>query len=110
MLIIPAVPESLANDGLVHLLIAKLRGLPGGHDRRRVLMTMVPPEPRKDGTYYVPSSQVRASRHSTAEIPRLAAFEKAVAGGVPVCSVRMIADAGRAWAAYEAATKEIACG
>lgn len=109
MLIIPAVPESLANDGLVHT-IAKLRGLPGGHDRHRVLMTMVPPKPRKDGDLLRSVLAGEGIPTFTAEIPRLAAFEKAVAGGVPVCSVKDDRNAGRAWAAYEAAAKEIACG
>jgi chromosome partitioning protein len=44
------------------------------------------------------------------EIPRLAAFEKAAAEGVPVYSVKDDRNAARAWATYEAAGKEIAYG
>ena len=43
------------------------------------------------------------------EIPRLAAFEKAAAEGVPVY-VKDDRNAGRAWEAYEAAGKEIGNG
>ena len=45
-----------------------------------------------------------------AEIPRLAAFEKAAAEGVPVYSVKEDRNAPRAWDAYEAAGKEIIDG
>ncbi len=46
MLVIPAVPESVATDGLTHTL-AKLRSL--GNKTHRVLLTMVPPKPRTEG-------------------------------------------------------------
>ena len=45
----------------------------------------------------------------TAEIPRLAAFEKAAAEGVPVYAVKDHR-AARAWSAYEAAGKEMSNG
>jgi chromosome partitioning protein len=45
----------------------------------------------------------------TAEIPRLAAFDKAAAAGVPVYAVHD-SRAARAWAAYEAVGKEICHG
>ena len=44
------------------------------------------------------------------EIPRLAAFEKAAADGVPVYAVKEDRNAARAWLAYEAAGKEITGG
>jgi chromosome partitioning protein len=45
-----------------------------------------------------------------AEIPRLAAFEKAAAEGVPVYAVRNDRNASRAWEAYEAAGREVVHG
>ena len=45
-LVIPAVPESVATDGLTHT-IAKLQEM--GSDHYRVLLTMVPPKPRTEG-------------------------------------------------------------
>ena len=106
LLVVPAVPESVATDGLTHTLakLHKLNAL-----RYRVLLTMVPPKPRTEG------DQLRATLVESAvpvfasEIPRLAAFEKAAAEGVPVYAVRDDR-AARAWEAYAAAAKEILHG
>jgi chromosome partitioning protein len=106
LLVIPAVPESVATDGLTHTL-AKLNELKAS--RYKVLLTMVPPKPRTEG------EQLRAMLIEndvpvfTAEIPRLAAFEKAAAEGVPVYAVKDNR-AERAWKAYEAAGKEMSNG
>ena len=103
LLIIPAVPESVATDGLTHTL-AKLQELKS--TRYKVLLTMVPAKPRTEG------SQLRTMLHENhvpvfaTEIPRLAAFEKAAAEGVAVNAVKD-ARAARAWESYEAAGKEI---
>jgi chromosome partitioning protein len=107
LLIVPAVPESVATDGLTHTL-AKLQNL--RNERYRVLLTMVPPKPRSEGQQL---RDMLASQHIPifrAEIPRLAAFEKAAAEGVPVYSVKDDRNAARAWEAYAAAGKEIANG
>jgi chromosome partitioning protein len=103
LLVIPAVPETTATDGLIHTL-SKLQEI--GHDRYRVLLTRVPPRPRTDG------AQLRAMLVQneipvfTAEIPNLVAFDKASAEGVPVYEVDD-PRAQRAWEAYELAGKEI---
>jgi chromosome partitioning protein len=107
LLVIPAVPESVANDGLTHTL-AKLHQLK--NDRHRVLLTMVPPKPRTEGQQLREMLRRESIPAFTAEIPRLAAFEKAAAEGVPVYSVRDDRNAGRAWDAYEAAGREIIRG
>jgi chromosome partitioning protein len=71
---------------------------------------MVPPKPRTEG------QQLRDMLNSASipvfmsEIPRLAAFEKAAAEGVPVYAVKDDRNAARAWDAYEAAAKEIVHG
>lgn len=107
LLIVPAVPESVATDGLTHTL-AKLKSL--NNERYRVLLTMVPPKPRTDGQQLrdmLDSQHIPVFR---AEIPRLAAFEKAAAEGVPVYSVKDDRNASRAWDAYEATGNEVAHG
>jgi chromosome partitioning protein len=107
LLVIPAVPESVATDGLTHTL-AKLRTL--GNKTHRVLLTMVPPKPRTEGQQLREMLVSEGIPVFTAEIPRLAAFEKAAAEGVPVSGVKDDRNAARAWNAYEAAGKEIING
>lgn len=106
-MVIPAVPECTANDGLVHT-IGKLRGLPGGgKDRRyRVLLTMVPARPRTDGEQLRAMLIDQSIPTFAGEIPRLVAFEKASTSGVPVCAVKD-RNAPRAWASYAAIGREI---
>jgi chromosome partitioning protein len=107
LLVVPAVPESVATDGLTHTL-AKLRSL--GNKTHRVLLTMVPPKPRTEGQQLRDMLVSEGIPVFATEIPRLAAFEKAAAEGVPVYGVRDDRNAARAWEAYEAAGKEITHG
>ena len=107
LLVIPAVPESVATDGLTHTL-AKLHQLRNA--RHRVLLTMVPPKPRTDGQQLRDMLTAQGIPVFVTEIPRLAAFEKAAAEGVPVYGVKDDRNAVRAWEAYEAAGKEIING
>jgi chromosome partitioning protein len=107
LLVVPAVPESVATDGLTHTL-AKLRSL--GNARHRVLLTMVPPKPRTEGQQLREMLTAQAVPVFATEIPRLAAFEKAAAEGVPVYGIKDDRNAIRAWATYEAAGEEIVRG
>jgi chromosome partitioning protein len=107
LLVIPAVPESVATDGLTHTL-AKLHSL--GNNTHRVLLTMVPPKPRTDGRQLRDMLTREGIPVFAAEIPRLAAFEKAAAEGVPVYGIKDDRNAARAWDAYEAVGKEITHG
>jgi chromosome partitioning protein len=107
LLIVPAVPESVATDGLTHTL-AKLRSL--GNTRHKVLLTMVPPKPRTDGQQLREMLEVQGIPVFGSEIPRLAAYEKAATFGVPVYAVKDDRNAARAWEVYEAAAKEIVGG
>jgi chromosome partitioning protein len=107
LLVIPAVPESVANDGLTHTL-AKLQSLK--HTQHRVLLTMVPPRPRTDGQQLRQMLIEQTVPVFAAEIPRLAAFEKAAADGIVVSDVKDDRNAGRAWDAYLSAGKEITRG
>ncbi len=106
LLVIPAVPESVATDGLTHTL-AKLHDLKA--QRYRVLLTMVPPRPRTEGDLLRAMLVENDVPVFNAEIPRLAAFEKAAAEGIAVYGVKD-ERAARAWDAYEAAGKEILNG
>jgi len=107
LLVVPAVPESVATDGLTHTLV-KLRSL--GNKTHRVLLTMVPPRPRTEGQQLREMLSAEGIPVFGTEIPRLAAFEKAAAEGVPVYAVREDRNASRAWEAYEAAGREIVHG
>jgi chromosome partitioning protein len=105
-LVVPAVPECTANDGLVHT-IGKLRGLPNGSCARyRVLLTMVPAKPRADGEALRAMLAQENIPTFEAEIPRLVAFEKASIGGVPVSAIKD-RNAARAWDCYAAIGREI---
>jgi chromosome partitioning protein len=106
LLVIPAVPETVATDGLTHTL-AKLHEL--GSDRYRVLLTMVHPSRRTEADQLRTALIQNAIPVFVAEIPRLAAFDKAAAAGVPVYAAND-SRAARAWAAYEAVGKEIGHG
>lgn len=105
-LVIPAVPESVATDGLTHTL-AKLQTLK--NERYKVLLTMVPPRPRTEGEQLRSMLVANNIPVFATEIPRLAAFEKASAEGVPVYAIKD-ERATRAWEAYDAAGKEICNG
>jgi chromosome partitioning protein len=71
---------------------------------------MVPPKPRTDGQQLRDMLTGQGIPVFASEIPRLAAFEKAAAEGLPVYGVRDDRNAARAWEAYEAAGKEIVGG
>jgi len=107
LLVIPAVPESVATDGLTHTL-TKLHSL--RNNRHKVLLTMVAPKPRTEGQQLREMLTESGVPVFKAEIPRFAAFEKAAAEGVPVYGVKDDRNAARAWNAYEATGKEIVDG
>jgi chromosome partitioning protein len=106
-LVIPAVPESTANDGLEETLekLQKLRA-----NRYRVLLTMVPPKPRTEGEKLRAMLLEQEIPVFQSEIPRLAAFDKASTDGVTVADVKHDPNAARAWRAYEEAGREIVNG
>jgi chromosome partitioning protein len=103
LLVIPAVPASLDTDGLV-LMLQTLYDI--GTDRYRVLLTKVPPAPEPDGPQLRTALTAQGVPLFAVDIPRLKAFEKAAAEGIPVCGVDD-RRAKRAWEAYKAAGKEL---
>jgi len=107
LLVVPAVPESVATDGLTHTL-AMLQRL--GSANYKVLLTMVPPAPRTEGKLLRRMLEQEHIPVFRSEIPRLAAFEKAAAEGVPVRDVKDDRNSSRAWQAYEEVGKELVDG
>jgi chromosome partitioning protein len=103
LLVIPAVPASLDTDGLVITLQA-LQDI--GSNSYRVLLTKVPPPPEPEGPQLRADLTAQGIPLFAVDIPRLKAFEKAAAAGVPVSDVKD-PNAVRAWKAYQAAGKEI---
>ena len=101
--VIPAVPASLDTDGLV-LMLQTLYDI--GSHRYRVLLTKVPPPPEPDGRELRQALLAQRVPLFAVDIPRLKAFEKAVAQGVPVSEVDD-PRAKRAWEAYSAAGEEL---
>lgn len=107
LLVIPAVPEGAANDGLIDIL-ERLKKLPAA--RYRILIAKVPPKPKTDGQKLRAELAQGEFPVFAAEIPLLTAFDRAYVAGVPVCAVKGDPYAKRAWEAYEAAGKEIING
>jgi chromosome partitioning protein len=103
LLVIPAVPASLDTDGLV-LTLQALQEI--GTANYRVLLTKVPPPPEPEGPQLRAALTAQDIPLFAVDIPRLKAFEKAAAAGVPVYDVDDTR-AKRAWQAYEAAGKEL---
>ena len=101
LLIVPAIPETSATDGLIYTL----QRLEGTKNFRVLLNRVKHNRPRE-------AADLRAALVSmgvpvfTAEIPDLAAFDKASAHGVPVSAVDDDR-ARRAWEAFEAVGGEI---
>jgi chromosome partitioning protein len=74
LLVLPCTPDPLSVDALLATVKA-LRGL--GNDRFRVLLTIVPPRPNKDGAS-LPLFQ--------AQIPRMVNFQRCILDGETVYS------------------------
>jgi chromosome partitioning protein len=85
LLVIPAVPASLDTDGLV-LMLQSLRDI--GTGNYKVLLTKVPPPPESDGWELRGELTAQGIPLFAVDIPRLKAFEKAAAAGVPVYGVK----------------------
>jgi chromosome partitioning protein len=102
LLIVPTVPATLDTEGLV-LTIEALSAI--GAASYKVLLTKVPPPPETEGPHLRRELIGQGIPLFVAEIPRLKAFEKAAANGVPVS---LVDDprAKRAWDAYQAVGKE----
>jgi chromosome partitioning protein len=103
LLVLPTTPDALALDALI-LLVDVLREFKS--DRFRILLSIVPPRPSRDGDEARQSLSEAGLPLFKTKIPRLVAFQKAALSGVPVYGV---ADprAKESWGAYENVGKEL---
>lgn len=84
LLIIPTTPDALSLDALRQTVTA-LTSL--GSERFRILITMVPPRPSRDGEEARAMLGAAGLPLFEGQIRRLAAFQKAALAGVPVHAV-----------------------
>ena len=103
LLIIPTTPDMLALDALM-LTVKVLQNI--GTDSYRILLTIIPPRPSRDGEEARNFLQQGGMPVFEAGIRRLVAFQKAALAGVPVFAVRD-PRAQLAWTDYEKMGKEI---
>lgn len=103
LLILPTTPDALALDALLQT-VDELKGL--GAANFRILLTMVPAAPSRDGAEarsLLADNDLPVFRK---EIPRLVAFQKAALTGVPVKDVKD-PRAQNAWASYDLVGMEV---
>lgn len=103
LLVIPSTPDALALDALMATVDA-LRSL--GAERYRVLLTVVPPRPSRDGLEARATIAEAGLPLFAAEVRRAVAFQKAALAG---CIVRDVKDprALDGWGDYEAVGREL---
>ena len=103
MLILPTTPDVLALDAL-RQTIENLESISA--KSYKVLLTVVPPKPSRDGDEARQMLEASGIPVMKAQITRRVAFQKAALQGVPVSEVRD-ARAQLAWKEYLAVGKEI---
>lgn len=103
LLVIPSTPDAMALDALF-LTVEALQKI--GTDAYRVLLTIVPPRPNKDGDEAQALLRSKGMPLFKNQVHRLVAFQKAALAGIPVYAVGD-PRAKTAWADYEAVGKEI---
>lgn len=103
LLVIPTTPEAMAIDALL-LTVNALERI--GATNYRILLTVVPPRPNRDGEEARAMLKARHLPLFKGEIRRLIAFQKASLAGVPVSEVSD-PRASVAWSDYEAVGREI---
>ena len=103
LLVIPVTPDALALDALM-LTVKVLQNI--GSNSYRVLLTIIPPRPSRDGEEARSTLQQGTLPLFEVGIRRFVAFQKAALAGVPVFSVRD-PRAQLAWTDYEEMGKEI---
>jgi chromosome partitioning protein len=103
LLIIPTTPDGLSLHALGETVHA-LQSL--GAERYKVLLTIVPPRPNRDGDEARAMLRAQGLPLFKNEIRRRIAFQKAVVQGVPVYEVDD-GRAGEAWADYKSVGREV---
>lgn len=103
LLIIPTTPDALSLEALI-LTVDALQRI--GADRYRILLTIIPPRPSRDGDEARAMLKARGLPLFKGEIHRVVAFQKAALAGAPVYQVKD-ARAEQAWEDYRQIGKEI---
>lgn len=106
LLVIPSTPDALALDALT-LTVEALAEIPGA--QFRVLLTMVPPRPSRDGDEARAMLEGAGLPVFAGSIRRAVAFQKAALAGVPVSEVGD-PRAAAAWSDYQAVGEELLTG
>jgi chromosome partitioning protein len=97
LLVIPTTPDAMSLDALT-LTVDVLKDL--GADRYRILLTMVPPKPSRDGDEARSMLQDAKLPLFSGSIRRLSAFQKAALLGVPVSLVKGDPRSANGWEDY----------
>ena len=103
LLILPSTPDALALDALMQT-VEVLQSLHA--DRYRILLTMIPPRPSRDGDEARDTLTEAGLPLFKTMIRRLVAFQKAALGGVPVNAVSD-PRAAIGWSEYQELGREI---
>lgn len=106
LLIIPCTPDALSLDALF-LIVEALEHL--GSDRFRILLTIVPPKPSRDGEEAMNTLSEAGLPTFKNGIRRFVAFQKAALHGVPVYEVND-PKADECWQDYVRVGEEICNG
>uniref|UniRef100_A0A7C5RDP8 ParA family protein n=1 Tax=Thermus caliditerrae TaxID=1330700 RepID=A0A7C5RDP8_9DEIN len=102
LLVLPTAPDALALEAL----LATLEALRASGARYRVLLTMVPPRPSRDGEEARKLLEAHGAPVFRAQVRRASAFAKAALLGAPVYAVRD-PRARLAWEDYRRAGEEV---
>jgi chromosome partitioning protein len=103
LLIVPSTPDALALDAMM-LTVDALKQL--GSDRYKILLTIIPPKPSRDGEEAREMLTEAGLPLLKAGIRRFVAFQKAALAGVPVYEVND-PKAAISWADYQAMGREV---
>jgi chromosome partitioning protein len=104
LLVIPTTPDAMSLDALT-LTVDVLKEL--GADRYRILLTMVPPKPSRDGDEARAMLQDAKLPLFSGSIRRLSAFQKAALLGVPVSLVKGDPRSASGWEDYRKVCMEL---
>ncbi|HMB06024.1 MAG TPA: ParA family protein [Isosphaeraceae bacterium] len=104
LLVVPTTPDALALDALL-LMVDTLKNL--GAKQYRILITVIPPKPSRDGDAARAALEEAGLPLFAAGIRRIAAFQRAAELGVPVSEVKD-PRAKLGWDDYVAVGEEIA--
>lgn len=101
-IIVPATPDGLGLQG-ARQTVEKLSRA-GNQTVYKILLTIVPPRPNRDGQEAVSYLEEQGLPHFEAWVPRLVAFTRGVLEGVTVDKLDRI---GLGWTSYQRITDEV---